>query len=252
MPEQAMDHLRERIVQHNVYPSPAASSIGSAPTQTLSPNQSWTQVEGEQTRIPASTASLGSPPWSLPQLNIHHTATPEGQQSRTLVNEPISQGRVAELIRRVPSSTLSFILDVLDGSNLESRRSLVSTLLSQLPSAASSNERNDPPFPLVSYGGSPTISYLEGTDVASSDAGGMFSSSSITRSEPVIRSLSPEINDYGVPVSPLIKPKVCCRKLCTVYAIEVQVGDILKWGNPVNDNCEVTAVGLEVENGDFE
>ena len=47
-------------------------------------------------------------------------------------------------------------------------------------------------------------------------------------------------SSYGVPLPPVTK-----RRLCTVFAIEVQVGDILKYGNEINDGCKVTQVGLE-------
>lgn len=44
---------------------------------------------------------------------------------------------------------------------------------------------------------------------------------------------------YGVAVPPSIR-----RRLCSVYAVEVQVGDILKYGNALNDGCKVTEADL--------
>jgi len=44
---------------------------------------------------------------------------------------------------------------------------------------------------------------------------------------------------YGIAVPPSIR-----RRLCSVYAVEVQVGDILKYGNALNDGCKVTEADL--------
>ena len=41
-------------------------------------------------------------------------------------------------------------------------------------------------------------------------------------------------NSYGVAVNPLVK-----RRPCTVFAVEVQKGDVLKYGNFINDGCKV-------------
>lgn len=46
----------------------------------------------------------------------------------------------------------------------------------------------------------------------------------------------------------MLAPPFIKRQLCSVYAVEVQVGDVLKYGNRVNDGCKVTRVGLEDEN----
>lgn len=35
------------------------------------------------------------------------------------------------------------------------------------------------------------------------------------------------------------------RRLCSVYAVEVQVDDVLKYGNKLNDGCKVTAAYLD-------